>query len=140
MNIIKFNPSFNNLIDEFFNSSLGELTGQSEGRTLPKVNIRETDKSYFLDVAVPGTKKENIEISVDGDQLIISSLVSSESKEVDENYRRREFNYSSFKRSYHLPENTDKEGIVAKHENGILEVSLPKKETVETKGKTIQIG
>ena len=108
-------------------------------KSQPQINIKETDNSYELEVAAPGLKKEDFKISLDKDHLTISAEMSSENVEEKADYKRREFNYSSFSRSYYLPESIDADGIKAKYDNGILNIEVPKVEVNEPEGKTIEI-
>ena len=118
-----YNPFFSNLFDDnFFFGTNGHAN------TLPAVNIKETDKSFNLEVAVPGMKKEDLKIEVNDDVLTISSENKYENKEEKDGYKRKEFCYSSFCRSFYLPENTDVDGINASYKDGILDVTIPKKE------------
>lgn len=92
--------------------------------TVPAVNISENGDQYRLTMAVPGLKKEDIKIDVAGNTLTIRS----EKEEKEENYSRREYNYSSFSRSFTLPGDVKAEAIEAQYNDGVLNVLLPKKE------------
>jgi HSP20 family protein len=109
--------------------------------TLPAVNISEDEKGYGVEVIAPGFKKEDFRIKVDDDVLTISAETRLESKEGSgREYSRREYNYSSFTRSFRLPENAKDDAIVARYDNGILHLEIPKtqKETKATKEINIQ--
>nr|WP_299167069.1 Hsp20/alpha crystallin family protein [uncultured Allomuricauda sp.] len=95
---------------------------------LPAVNIKNNTENFELELAIPGGKKDDFKIEVDNDVLTISNEVKSENEETKENYSRREFSYSSFKRVFTLPETVDGTKIDAAYENGILKLTLPKKE------------
>lgn len=95
---------------------------------LPAVNIKNNTENFELELAIPGGKKDDFKIEVDNDVLTISNEVKSENEEAKENYSRREFSYSSFKRVFTLPETVDGTKIDAAYENGILKLTLPKKE------------
>jgi len=101
------------------------------GQSLPAVNIHESGKYFSLEFAAPGFKKENFKVSIDENILTISAEKQEEKNEETKRYTRREFSYNSFSRSFTLPENINSEGIDAKYINGILTLSVPKKE--ETK-------
>lgn len=119
-----FNSIFNEILnDDFF-------TPRTISEKLPAVNIKQSEKDFSLELAIPGLGKEDIKISVDQDLLTISSEKKSETEEKEENgtYTRREFSYQSFKRSFTLPESVDSDKIDAKFENGVLFLHLPKKE------------
>lgn len=95
---------------------------------VPNANITENEKGYKIDVAAPGLEKKDFKIQVENGILTISSEKEAEEKEERKNYKRREFSYRSFSRSFTLPENSIPDKIDAKYENGILTLSLPKKE------------
>lgn len=117
-------PFFNRVLDSNLINRSGNIT-----TTLPSVNIKETENGFDVEVAAPGFEKEDFNIEVNKDILTISSekKVESETTEKD-NYTRREYNYQSFKRSFTLPESADTEKIAANYKNGILAISIPKKE------------
>lgn len=96
--------------------------------TRPAVNIKENETGYSLELAAPGFEKEDFKIDLDHDLLSISVEKENKTEEEKDGYTRREFNYSSFKRSFTLPESVDREKIQASYTNGILSVALPKKE------------
>jgi len=125
-------PSWSSWIDEVFNRDLPSVftSNFNTGITLPKVNIRETKDAYFVDVAVPGLKKSDFHIYLDNQVLSISKEMDESNEQQEDNFTRREFGYSSFKRSFSLPE-TIKEGeIKAEYTNGVLSIHLPKKDEV----------
>jgi len=99
----------------------------------PAVNIREDDKNYVLDFAIPGIDKKDLKIDMNEDTLTISSETKNESEENKEDYRRKEFSYTSFSRSFYIPENVNREKIEANYKDGILTVSLPKQEVDKSK-------
>lgn len=108
---------------------------------VPAVNIKENDENFELELAIPGLKKEDVNIEVDEHILTISSEIKSESETKENNFTRREFSFSSFKRAFNLPETIDEDKINAKHEDGILKLTLPKKEEALPKPKRlIEIG
>ena len=113
-------PDFLN--DDIF-SSLKEKTN-----SIPAVNIREDEKKYFLDLAIPGIEKKDLKVDINEDVLSISSESKNETTEENDGYKKKEFNYSSFCRSFYIPENVDKEKISAIYKDGILTVSLLKQE------------
>jgi HSP20 family protein len=102
---------------------------------VPAVNIKENEKDFELELAVPGRKKEDFHIEVDENVLTISSESKKEENVTEENYTRREFAYSSFKRAFTLPEMIDEGNIKANYDNGILKFTLPKKEEALPKPK-----
>lgn len=116
------------LFDDAFSKNFFEK--QSRMFNVPAVNIKETDKSFELDLAVPGMDKKDFKIELKDGSITISAKHENKVEETNEKerYSRREFSYQSFSRSFVLAEDlVDTEGINAKYENGILNVSIPKK-------------
>jgi HSP20 family protein len=117
---------------------------QSFGKTIPAVNIKETETDFKIEVAAPGLKKEDIKVELENGVLTISAENKTEKEEADKDgrYTRREFSYSSFKRSFTVNEDSvDADKIEGKYENGVLNLQLPKKakSEPEKKSKTINI-
>ena len=106
--------------------------------SMPSVNVVENDDRFKLSLAVPGMKKEDFKIKLEGDMLTISAEKKEEKEEKDEKFTRKEFNYSSFSRSFTLPEGVKMDMIDAKYEDGLLNVSIPKTEW-KVKAATKQI-
>jgi len=103
-----------------------------------KTNLIETDENYQLDVIIPGFKKEDIKIDIENNILTISSEIKSETKDNgDDNYVRQEYIYSSFVKRFTLPKNIIVDDIQAKHENGILSLTIPKNEKQNTKKQIV---
>ena len=124
--------------DPFFNWSSNlrrAFTPDNLGTTLPAVNIRETGESFIIEVAVPGMNKKDFKIECDHQMLRISYNRSTEQKEgsTDSDYVRREYSFESFNRSFQLPESVNTESVNAKYEDGILRVTLAKKEEARKK-------
>ncbi len=139
MTIVKrsnmFLPSF---WDNFFSRDLmdwGNSNFSSTDTTLPAVNVRETDDTFEIEVAAPGMSKEDFRVNMENNLLTISSEKKEEKKEEEKGrFSRREFSYQSFQRSFAIPENlVEGEQITAKYCDGILCISLPKKEEVKPK-------
>jgi HSP20 family protein len=107
--------------------------------SVPAVNISESDGKYNVSVAAPGMKKDYFKIDVEGDVLTISAETEETNEEKDENFNRREYNYSSFSRSFTLPEEVKRDDIEAKYENGVLNIVLPKSEAAKKASKSISI-
>lgn len=95
---------------------------------IPAVNITEQKDDYLVSLAAPGMKKEDFKIDVDGNMLTISAEKEESKEEKDKKFTRKEFNYSSFSRTFTLPEEILKEKIEAKYEDGVLKIVLPRKE------------
>jgi HSP20 family protein len=108
--------------------------------SMPAVNIREDEKNYVLDLAVPGIEKKDLKIDMNEDVLTISSEIKNESEESKDGYKRKEFSYSAFCRSFYIPENVNREKIEANYKDGVLSVSLPKQDEEKTRiSKKIEI-
>ncbi len=144
MSLIKRNknllPSFSRFWDDddFFNRNLtnwGVSNFSDMGSTLPAVNIRETEDAYEVEMAAPGMNKEDFKIELDNNILTISSEKTEEREEDGkEKYSRKEFSYQSFQRSFNLPkEVVDEEKIEAYYKNGVLHLSIPKREEAKQK-------
>jgi HSP20 family protein len=121
--------------NEWFDASLW-------GRTMnvPAVNITETKDQYNLSLAAPGLKKEDFQIDVDGNMLTISSEKEEKKEEKEKSFTRKEYNYSSFSRTFTLPEEINKEKIDAKYADGVLHVCLPRtKEAKRNSAKKIAV-
>ncbi|MBL0146245.1 MAG: Hsp20/alpha crystallin family protein [Chitinophagaceae bacterium] len=105
-------------------------TGNLWGRTLnvPAVNIIENKDEYKVSLAVPGMKKDDFKIDIEGNMLTISSEKEESKEEKEKKFTRKEYNYSCFSRSFTLPEEINKEKIEAKYEEGVLKITLPRKE------------
>ena len=94
----------------------------------PAVNVKETDKNYEITLAAPGLQKDDFRIDVNGSMITISAEKDEKKEEKDESFTRREYSYSSFSRSFSLPEDINQEKIDANYVNGELKLLLPKKE------------
>jgi len=103
----------------------------------PVVNEKVDEKGYYLEIDLPGVKKEDIEISVNDSILTVAGERKLEKKEEKENYTRIESFFGRFERSFKLPADADAENIEAKYENGVLKLFIPRKTKPE--GKKIEI-
>lgn len=131
--------SFPSVFDEFFSDwNTGSMPSRSK---VPAVNVKESEKEYTLEMAVPGFTKEDFNIELDNDQLTVSTEQKSENETSEENYTRKEFSYYAFKRSFTLPKDMiDAEKVDAKYENGVLHVNIPKRSAAEVKtSKSISV-
>ncbi len=127
------------LDDIFSDQSLSGFFGSRNINT-PAVNVIEDNTEFRIDVASPGLTKKDFNIDLNDDLITISSEKKIEKEESEDKYMRREFNYSSFKRTFQLPDSIMQDKISATHKEGILSVHLPKKEEEVKKGpKTITI-
>jgi HSP20 family protein len=130
-----FNDFFS---DPFFGGSLSTFPTSffsGSATRLPSANIEETNTEFLVELCVPGLKRDDIKIDLEEGVMTIKSEKEEEKKENQNHMKRREFSYSSFSRSFSLPENVDEDKINAKYEDGILKVSIPKKEISTRKPK-----
>ena len=144
MTLVKYNrPMMSqgifNLLDDIFSEDFLSPTMSYRRETVPAVNVRETEKAFELEMAVPGMHKKDINVEIEEDALIISSEIKEENKEENDGYSRREFKFNSFKRSFNIPEDADAAKIDARHENGVLYVNIPKKEVKPSLKKMIKV-
>ncbi len=144
MNIIRrtYNP-FAELeaLAEQFNKVL-QNTKEEESKDLafiPVVNTREADDAYYIEVELPGVKKEDINIDVNENTLTISGERKIKEEHKDDVFYKVESYYGKFERNFELPEDADLDNIEAKFENGVLEIKIPKVVKVENKPKKIEI-
>ena len=123
-----YQPSVSNLINEFFANDWFERMDNISNLGLPKSNISETEKSFKIEMSVPGYTKEDFNLHVE-DNLLVVSVEKEETKEEEkDNVVYHEFKVNNFKRSFRLSKNVDSNGIEANYENGILKIEIPKKE------------
>jgi HSP20 family protein len=134
-------PTLSGFFDDLFNRDLfnwGTSNFSATNTTIPAVNIKETNDSFEVEVAAPGMKKEDFKIQLDGNTLTIYSENQQEqtdSSNNDQRYTRREFSYQSFQRMFVLPKDVvDEDKIEAKYVNGILMLTIPKREEAKKKG------
>ena len=130
-------PAFSDLWGDIID---GMVTSDFRRWSSPSVNIKESDTAYTLELAAPGLAKEDFKIRVEENQLTISGEKKQEQNEKTEKYSRKEFSFTSFTRSFTLPENVNMDGIQANYNHGIMMVVLPKTEPAKPKTKEINIG
>jgi HSP20 family protein len=138
-NIARFDP-FSESIDDMFRRVLRPVRWELDEQPLQiKLDVAENDKSYTVKAEVPGVKKEDINIQIDGN-LVSISAESKREKDVKENGKviRSERYYGSLSRSFTLASEVDQAGATAKYTDGILELTLPKKATTAAKKLTVQ--
>ena len=104
-------------------------------QSMPAINVKETDKNYQIDVAAPGRTKKDFNISAENGVLTISSEQKEEKEQKEKDYTRKEFSYSSFSRSFTLPENANEDDIKANYADGILKLEVAKKVISQPKSK-----
>jgi len=141
MSLIKRNgntfPAFPTFFDDLFASELFNWNTNNysaTSTTVPSVNIQETNDNFEVEMAAPGMNKEDFKVELDGNTLTISSNKKHEKNEKKEGYTRQEFSYQSFQRSFTLPKDVvDEDKIEARYENGLLHLTIPKREEAKKK-------
>lgn len=139
-NLVNFNSGINSIFDDLFNNSLSNFVGSDFASNVPSVNISETADDFKIELAAPGLKKVDFDINVEKNTLTISTNKENSNEVTGEKFARKEFSYSSFSRSFQLPEGVESNAIVASYESGILGIILPKKEEAkELPPRAIQV-
>ncbi len=131
MKLITYNP--------FYPTRWTNLFNDVDYVTSPSVNVVEKENGFALDVVSPGLAKEDFKIELKDKVLTISAEKKSETKNESEKVWRNEYSFASFKRTFHLPDVVDGDGIQANYENGILKLFIPKKPEVVPAVKTIEV-
>ncbi|RAJ26387.1 Hsp20/alpha crystallin family protein [Pedobacter cryoconitis] len=145
MTLVKFNPEnkrnslmpgFNDVFDSVFNDTF--FADRMVSR-VPAANISETKDHYHVELATPGLKKEDFKLNLERNILNISVEKRKEEKQEERNFSKREYSYSSFVRSFTLPESANENGIQATYNDGILKIDIPKREEAKTVSRQIEI-
>lgn len=132
--------AFRTMVDDLLNKSIGDIMGGETVVSRPLANVRETEKAYLLELAIPGVTKDQIRLGIEENQLFVRGAEKESAEESAETYSRREFNYLSFERRFALPEQADPEKVEAKLEHGVLHVTIGKKEKAQSQdSRTINI-
>jgi len=129
--LIKNGEVFPSVFDDFFrpwNEWFDHAGFTGQRLNLPAVNIVESKNDFMVSMAVPGMKKDDFNIDVSGNMLTVSCNKEEKKEEKEAKFTRKEYNYTSFSRSFTMPEDVNREKIDAHYENGILKISLPKRE------------
>ena len=145
MTIVRCNPARDLLgLQEEMNMLLGDFLGVDKRgeetqfvRWAPRVDILEQDGGYELVADLPGLKKEDIKIEIQDNMLTLRGEKKLEEEKKDKNYRLCERYYGEFARTFALPENVDRDGIVAEFKDGVLKLEIPK--TEKAKPKQIEV-
>lgn len=144
MSIVKFSdgkknsllmPGFNDVFESLFSETFSDRMMIR----VPAVNISESPKHYDIELAAPGLKKDDFKIRLDDDVLSISVEQNQENTDKNKNYSRREYSYSSFVRSFNLPESADDQHIDASYNDGVLMIKIAKKEGAKSVSREIDI-
>lgn len=146
MTLVKFNnangnrsllPGFNDVFDSIFNDTF--FNDRVTKSTLPAVNTGESAEFYHLEMAAPGLKKDDFKITVDRNMLTITCQSKEEGENSDKRYTKREYTFSSFVRSFNLPELADPNKIDAVYEDGILKLDISKREEAKSNPRQIEL-
>ena len=130
---------FDNLFDAFFgeDSRLPVLPGNAAFS--PRSDVKEDDVSYEISAELPGLEEKDIGISVADGSLVLRGEKSSDSEEKEGKYFRQERIYGRFERAFHLPDGVEAEKIEAKFKNGVLAITLPKKEEAKKVVRQVEV-
>ena len=144
MNIARFDPfrEFEDILRRYSepagrNILSREKEGMLSASWTPSVDINETSDAYVVKGELPGVDKDNVDISIEDNLLIIRGEKKVETESDDEKYHRKECVYGSFERSFSLPKQVDVNKVEASFSNGVLKLNIPKAE--EAKPKQIQV-
>lgn len=145
MTLVKFSPQkknnslmpgFNDIFESFFNDAF--LSDRMTTR-VPAANISETPDHFHIELAAPGLKKEDFKLDLEQNVLTISVEQRQENNDEQKNYNKREYSYSSFVRSFTLPESADDSGVEAEYLDGILKINIAKREEAKTIRRQIEV-
>ena len=137
-------PTFRSLMDSFWDSDnffgrefpVNEFFNRA---WTPAVNIKDNTKTYNVEVAAPGLKKDDFTVTIENSLLCIKGEREETKEEKEDNFTRREFNFNSFERTFTLPENAKEDSIKAKYADGVLNITLDKATTKSAKAKKVAI-
>lgn len=141
--LVRMHQEMDRMFDQFFGRSLISGSGLRGGPLWlkPSVDIAEGRKAYRISMEVPGISEDEIDLSTDGDDLIVSGEKRQEHEEDEEGYHRVERSYGQFRRVLSLPDDADTDGISARFKNGVLDIHVPRRKDGERPGvRRIEIG
>jgi len=128
------NPATQNTFSDFFNDFFNDsLMSRDYFKSVPAVNISERANDFFIEMAAPGFTKDDFKVNVENEVLTISAEKKNEKKDETSRYTRKEFQYSTFTRTFTMPENVEADKIGAEYKEGVLALTLPKKEEAKVK-------
>jgi len=131
--ITRFNDQnwFPTLFNDFFDNDFW-MTNSKNNVTAPAINVMDEEKEYKVEVAAPGMTKEDFQVKLDNDNNLIISLEKKSEEKSDRKehhkYLRREFCYSKYQQTFTLPDNVERDKVVARMTDGVLTIDIPKKE------------
>jgi HSP20 family protein len=128
-------PALNNVFGfpSFFSDTLERMWDEDDVNWMPSVNIKERADEFRIDLAVPGMNKEDFHVEVDNNVLTVSGERKEEKEDSNDKVTRKEFHYGAFKRSFSLPESANPEAVHASYKDGILSLTVAKKEELKRK-------
>ena len=132
--LTKWSERVPSLFDDFFkpwNEWFDEGGNLFRVMNIPAVNITEKENQYQVALAAPGLKKDDFKIDVSGNMLTISCEKEESRDESGKKFNRKEYNYSSFSRSFTLPDEVNQDKIEARYEEGVLNITLPRREAAK---------
>lgn len=143
MTLVNFNnrtrntaPYFNNVFDSLFSDA---VTKNKMVDKSPNVNIHENENAFIIELAAPGLKKEDFQINLKKETLSVWAEVKKDETQVAKDFTRKEFDYSSFARSFNLPDTADADRITAEYKDGILNITISKKDDSKLQHKEIVV-
>jgi HSP20 family protein len=144
MTLVKFNnknnnalmPGFNDVFESIFNDT---FFADRMVTRVPAVNVSESAGHYHIELAAPGLKKQDFKINIEDNVLHISAEKQTENTDNNRKYNKREYSYSSFVRSFNLPDLADETQIEAAYEDGVLKIDVAKKEEAKTVTRQIEL-
>jgi len=119
---------FEAIVNEFFNNDLPKAIAKPVLKSNPAVNVFETDDNFVIEMAVPGLTKKDININIEDDKLTISAKQEADETKEGTTFLRREFSKYDFSRTFNLTDSIDQDSVKAIFKNGILTLTLAKKE------------
>lgn len=144
MTLVKFNnglknnanPFFNDVFDSILNDS---FIGDRLVARVPAVNIAENNNEFHVELAIPGLKKEDFKIALDKNVLSVSAEKKTDNDQEVKEYSKREYSYHSFVRSFTLPDSADQSKIEADYTDGILTLTIAKREEAKFQSREIAV-
>jgi len=128
------NPATQNTFSDFFNDFFNDsLMSRDYFKSVPAVNISERPNDFLIEMAAPGFSKEDFKVNIENEVLTISAEKKNEQKDENSRYTRKEFQYSTFTRTFTMPEHVEADKIGAEYKEGVLKLLLPKKEEAKVK-------
>jgi len=129
-------PGVNDIFESIFNDTF--FSDRMVTR-VPAVNVSETEGNYHIELAAPGLKKEDFKLNLENNVLNIAVEQTTDQRDIQKNYSKREFSYNSFVRSFTLPESADEGAIDATYTDGILRIDIAKREEAKPIRRQIEI-